>query len=153
VEGEPVAIRTIDGLSVASAGGDPINLPSGRARALLGYLALAAQASEFEDRIAALLWPDRDIRAARRALADCARIAGGALDNAAPGALVRGRGRIGFDPSLIDVDLAHISRDLKLGQIADLLIERADWPETILLGLEDVSRLYRSWLAVARHSW
>ncbi|CAN5205618.1 hypothetical protein BH10PSE7_BH10PSE7_14190 [soil metagenome] len=152
-QAERISIQTIDGLTVASAEGDIIPLPAGRARALIGYLALAEHTSDLTDRIAALLWPDHEIKAARRSLTQCVRSVRAALEQTAPGLLSRERERIALNRARIDVDLLRLTRDLKLGAIADLLIERPDWPDVILLGTEDVSPLFRSWLAVTRHNW
>jgi TolB-like protein/DNA-binding SARP family transcriptional activator len=44
-------------------------------------------------------------------------------------------------------------RDLGEARIDDLLLRRADWAESILLGLEDTSDLYSAWLSVTRHNW
>lgn len=151
--GERASIRTIGGLSVATAEGDIIALPAGRVRALLGYLALAEHSHELDDRIAALLWPGHDIKAARRSLTHCIRIARAALEKAASNIMPRERGRVGLNSALIEVDLPRLARDLKLGGIADILIERPDWPEVILLGTDEVSPLFQSWLAVTRHNW
>lgn len=152
-ETERLSVHTIDGLSAINSAGEAAVLRSGHARALLGYLALSPQSGDTQDRVAALLWPEREPKVSRRALSHCVRGASLALNEVAFGVLFRRGDRIGFDTSLIEVDLTKINNSLLLGTVDDLLIERPDWPDAILFGTENVSKLYRSWLVVARHNW
>jgi class 3 adenylate cyclase/DNA-binding SARP family transcriptional activator len=148
-----LTVQTIDGFSVINAVGERARLRSDRVRALLGYLALEPTFGAFQDRVAALLWPDRAAGAARRALSECFRQARSAVNALTPGVLFRRDEQIGLESSDIEVDLIRITDDLARGTVHDLLIERPNWPETILLGTERASRLFRSWLEVTRHNW
>ncbi len=153
METEGLAVSTIDGLSVAGTGGESAVVRSDRVRALLGYLALRPGLSETSERIAALLWPDKDSAAARRSLGSCFRTAKNVLDQVSPGVLYRQDEKIGLDEARTDVDLISLLSNISIGAIDETLIETPDWPETILYGQESVSTLFRSWLRVTRHNW
>ena len=150
---EYLLVSVIDGLSLSTDRGQPLSVRSLAARAILGYLALSKRSGEPLDRIAALIWPGRDLLSARRALAGCIasieKAVGGALHQ---GLLRRGE-TLSLTPSRTVVDLLQLLEDLHKGKVDEILLERSDWPEAILLGFENVSSLFKAWLSVARHSW
>lgn len=145
-------ILVIDGLGVFRGNGEAIALRSPKAQALIGYLALSSNLQDVQDRIAALLWPDRDIQQARRAMASCLQTAEKTIDG--DGASLVRRGKfVGLSPSRITVDVVRMLSDLGEGKIDDMLLRRSDWADSILRGLEDTSDLFSAWLSVTRHNW
>lgn len=150
---EGLAFATIDGLSVADSHGRRAALRSDKVRAMLGYLALQPDHCENADRIAALLWPDRDRSAARRALSNCLRSARTLLADLATDVLYRDGDTIGLDARRSEVDLKKLLAAISEGSVEPVLTERPDWPDSILYGSEAVSRIFRSWLRVTRHNW
>jgi class 3 adenylate cyclase/DNA-binding SARP family transcriptional activator len=149
---EHLAVAVVDGLALSTERGDPLTLRSRKAQALVGYLALAGRRQESQDRVAALIWPDRPLAEARKALAGCAALVDKATAPTNSACVVRRGGLIGLDPSRTDVDLAQVLDNLDKGKIDALLLDRADWPGAILRGLETASPLFAAWLEVARHS-
>lgn len=149
---EQRTILVIDGLGVYRGNGDAIPLRSPKAQALIGYLALSSNLQDVQDRIAALIWPDRDAAQARRAMASCLQLAEKAIDGNGSPLFRRGK-FVGLSPSRITVDVVRMLRDLGEGKIDDLLLRRSDWADAILFGLEDTSDLFSAWLFVTRHNW
>ena len=151
-EKEQRIIMVIDGLGVFRGDGEAIALRSAKAQALIGYLALSSNLQDVQDRIAALIWSDRDQQRARRAMANCLQVAEKSIDeNGSP--LFRRGNFVGLSPSRITVDVVRMLRDLAEGKIDDLLLRRSDWADAILYGLEDTSDLFSAWLSVTRHNW
>jgi class 3 adenylate cyclase/tetratricopeptide (TPR) repeat protein len=147
-----LAIAVVDGLALSTERGEPVMLRSRKAQALIGYLALAGRRQESLDRVAALIWPDRPLTEARKALAGCAALVDRATAPGNAACVIRRGGMIGLDPTRTDVDFAQVLDNLDKGKIDSLLLDRADWPRAILRGLETASPLFAAWLEVARHS-
>jgi hypothetical protein len=147
-----LAVAVVDGLALSTERGDPVTLRSRKAQALVGYLALAGRRQESQDRVAALIWPDRPLTEARKALAGCAALVDRATAPGNAACVIRRGGMIGLDPTRTDIDFAQVLDNLDKGKIDSLLLDRADWPRAILRGLETASPLFAAWLEVARHS-
>lgn len=145
-----VRISVIDGVELRSADDSPIALRSQTARALVGHLALTVRHREQRDRLATLLWPDRPLPQARRALNGSLQILRKAFPEAEAEALLRTGSLIGLREDLVSVDLISILRDLDDGRVDDLLLQRPDIADCVLLGLEDTSVLFAAWLRVTR---
>jgi class 3 adenylate cyclase/DNA-binding SARP family transcriptional activator/tetratricopeptide (TPR) repeat protein len=145
-------VAVIDGLAVADSAGASILMRSQKAQALIGYLALSSGYRDVQDRIAALLWPDRPAADARKSLTGCLRAAGKAFADNSRIAELRQGAYAGLDASNVSVDVIRILDDLGEGRVAELLLHRSDWPDAILRGFERTSSLYATWLTVARHN-
>ena len=98
-----------------------------------------------------MLWTDRPLPEARQALAKSIARVEKALGVEAN--FMRHGDFLSIDPSSAEIDVPMILRELKAGKISDVLLERSDWSEAILLGLEDVSPLFSGWLKVTRRTW
>jgi class 3 adenylate cyclase/DNA-binding SARP family transcriptional activator/tetratricopeptide (TPR) repeat protein len=146
-------IATIDGFSLTADDAEPLPLRSQKARALIGFLALSNKFRENQDRIITLLWPDRSRLEGRRALMSCLANIEKALAPVGPDLIVRQGDFIGLNGAWVDVDLPMILENLASGKIDALLLEKPNWPQTILFGLEQVSPLFNSWLKVTRRNW
>ncbi len=152
-EPDHLSITVIDGLAIQTADGEPVEVRSRKAQALIGYLALSSGFRDLQQRIAALLWPDRPAGEARNALNQCLRQAGKALAGGPIEAELPRGNYAGIDPSRVIVDVIRILNDLTEGVIDESLLRRPDWPEAILYGFESVSSLYKAWLSVTRHNY
>jgi class 3 adenylate cyclase/DNA-binding SARP family transcriptional activator len=141
-------LSVIGGLSLSHHGHQTV-LRSRTVRAVLGYLGLTRQREEKIDRLAALLWPGRRLADARRALVVCLR----EIDQIIGGKVSLHRGDIVALPPYIDVDLQQLVDRLNVGTIDDLVFEQADLLETLLAGLEGVSKPFDAWLSITRHNW
>lgn len=150
---ERFLLRVVDGLSLHTPSHRQLPLRSRTARALIGYLALSRRFSESPDRLAMLLFPGRGPEQARRALSQSMRAARTALQTVAPHALERTGDTINLQENSAEIDLHRLYENLSTGEIDDMLVDRPDWPDAILFGLDNVSTLFRSWLQVTRHNW
>jgi DNA-binding SARP family transcriptional activator len=120
---------------------------------LLGYLALSPGHRDHKERLAAMLWSDRDPKSARRALPQCLRRAAEAFHNLPSSPVLQDTGSVFLDEGTTSVDLDVISEKIELGVIDSILVERPDWPDSLLRGTDAIGPLYRSWLEVTRHNW
>ncbi len=148
-----LSIRTIGAVSVADETGRKADLRSEHVRALLGYLALSPGHSDYKERLAALLWSERDAQSARRAFAQCLRSTAAAFRNLPNSPLLQEEDEVALDEGNVAVDLEGISEKIEVGVIDNLLIERPDWPDSLLRGTDELGPLYRSWLKITRHNW
>lgn len=146
-------IRTIGSISITDEAGHKADLRSEHVRALLGYLALSPGHGDYKERLAALLWSEREAQAARRALAQCLRSTADAFRSLPSSPLLQEDGQLALDERNVAVDLDDISDKIELGVIDKLLVERPDWPDALLRGTDALGHLYRSWLQVTRHNW
>jgi class 3 adenylate cyclase/DNA-binding SARP family transcriptional activator len=151
--GVRLTISTIDGLALLTEEGDSLPLKSDKTRALLGFLALSMRNQESQDRLATLLWTDRALPEARHALAKSIARVEKALGSGRVATLIRHGDFLSLNDSWASIDVPSILQELNAGKISDVLLERSDWAESILLGLEGVSPLFNSWLKVTRRSW
>ncbi len=147
------SISVIDGLSVVDQNDLPLTFRSRSAQALIGYLSLTPAYKEMRDKIATLLWPNRPKPAAAVALNNCIRIATKAPGYGLDGALTRQSGIVILDPTRVDVDVRRILHELNEGKINDAVMQRQQWPETILHGFDSISDLFTAWIKVTRHNY
>lgn len=147
-----LTISVIDGLALTDDDGEPVDLRSREAQALIGHLALSSQYQAHQDRLATLLWPDKNLSEARRRLAARLQLVEKAITRGSTKRLLRRGGIVGLNPALIAVDLVRLFEDVDEGQVDDLLLYRSDCMESVLLGFDDVSSLFSAWLSVTRHN-
>jgi len=146
-------IVVIDGLAIYSGEGEAMPLRSRKAQALVGYIALSRELAGAQDRIATLIWPERSLSEARKALSQCLHQVEKALGSQLSPVVVRRGNLVGLSPSRVSVDLVRMIADLGEARVEEVLLTRDDWAEAILLGLEDTSGLFKAWLSVTRHNW
>lgn len=142
-------VAVIDGLRVYRGDGEEAPVRSRKAQALIGHLALSRDLQDVQDRIAALIWPDRAPAAARHALASCLHVAEKSIE---ADAIFHRGSLVGLRPTRVAVDVQRMLRDLEEGKVDDLLLQRSDWAEAILYGLEETGELFSAWLSVTRHN-
>lgn len=146
-------IMVIDGLAIYNGEGEAVPLRSRKAQALIGYIALSRELAGAQDRMATLIWPERSLSEARRALAQCLHLVDKSLGADSAPAVVRRGNLVGLSPARVSVDVVRMIGDLGEARIEDVLLTRGDWADAILLGLEDTSALFKAWLSVTRHNW
>jgi class 3 adenylate cyclase/DNA-binding SARP family transcriptional activator len=147
-----LTISVIDGLALTDDDGEPVDLRSREAQALIGHLALSSQYQAHQDRLATLLWPDKSLAEARRRLAARLQLVEKAITRGSTKRLLRRGGIVGLNPAFIAVDLVRLFEDVDEGHVDDLLLYRPDCVDSVLLGFDDVSSLFSAWLSVTRHN-
>src|SRR5262249_39575702 len=105
-------VTVVDGLAIVDADGESVTIRSRRAQALVGYLSLADDFGDFQDRIAALLWPDLPIDDARESLNNCLRPVGKIFAGDLRNKGLRRGNIVSLDKARVSVDINRILTDL-----------------------------------------
>ncbi len=118
-EGTIARLRLFGPCRLTRAGGNAVEIPSRRARAVLAYLALSPDHTATRERLCGLLWSDRGEAQARASLRQCMLELRGALAGAGLDLLTIGREWIALKTDALTTDLAEIEAALD-GDAADL---------------------------------
>ncbi len=151
--GERWIVKLINGFALESSNGEQITITNRKARGILAYLALGQNQIESRERIAGLLWSERDEERARASLRQCLKQLRDQCDKAGFGGLQAERQEVLLDKKLIHLDLNAIDDDLKKGHVSDMLMEGRSIPECILYGYETLDESFGAWLYVVRQHW
>jgi DNA-binding SARP family transcriptional activator len=108
-------IRLFWRFEVRLAGGETVDLPSQKDRALLAILALQPGAMHSRDRLAGLLWGERGEPQARDNLKHALTRLHQCIDTPTQPVIVSDRQYVGVDPSAVTVDVAAFERLLRQG--------------------------------------
>jgi TolB-like protein/tetratricopeptide (TPR) repeat protein len=98
--------------------GEPLDIATRKARALLAYLALPTGRAHSRDKLMGLLWSDRGDEQARNSLRQALAELGRVLVGVEPSPLVKGRDTLALDPQAVEVD-AIAFEHLAASQAAD----------------------------------
>jgi DNA-binding SARP family transcriptional activator len=123
-----------------------------KARALLGYLALAPNLSETRERLVGMLWSDSDEARARGSLRQLLHGLRDQLDQEGFGGLAADRNEVALAPRSISVDIAAVLDSVDAGSPHELLLDRQCLADTLMAGYEDIDESFRNWLMVKRQS-
>jgi DNA-binding SARP family transcriptional activator/Flp pilus assembly protein TadD len=129
--------------------GRELPLPNRKARALLAYLA-CENYSATRERIAGLLWSEKNEQNARGSLRQVLSDIREALGKAGCKALIASRTHIALAPDVVELDLAAMLRDISAGRVPELLLLRSHLTDSALTGYEDLSPLFQEWVRASR---
>ncbi len=152
-EGTRIRLGVIGGLAAHDDRGAAIPVGSALQAAFLGLLALYGQERVPQDRVAVMLWPDRNARAARDALARLRRQIAEKLGGGPSPVILSDGGVLALNRSRVEVDLDQIVSAIEAGEIDPALRLGNDVTDGILAGLDGTSALFGTWLAVRRAIW
>jgi len=152
-DGERWIVRLIDGFALEDANGEQISISNRKARGILAYLVLGQNQIESRERIAGLLWSERDEDRARASLRQCLKQLRDQCDKAGFGGLQAERQEVLLDKNFIHLDLDAIDDDLKKGRVSEALTQGPSIPERILYGYEALDESFGAWLHVVRQHW
>ncbi len=152
-DGERWIVRLIDGFALENANGEQISITNRKARGILAYLVLGQNQIESRERIAGLLWSERDEERARASLRQCLKQLRDQCDRTGFGGLQVERQEVLLDRNFIHLDLNSIDDDLKEGHVNDILTDGPSIPERILYGYEALDDSFGAWLHVVRKHW
>ncbi|MDB5665698.1 adenylate/guanylate cyclase domain-containing protein [Cypionkella sp.] len=150
---EGLRLNLLRSLSITNSAGEQLLLTSAHAAAMIGVLALEPDQAIADDRLAAMLWPDRSLAQGRVAVARTRRHIN---DRLAPGGpnLIGARGTLVFlNQTVAEVDLQTILRALGEGEVPSTLQSVTDLPGEVLAGLRHISPTLDAWLSVRRSIW
>ena len=150
---EGLRLKLLGSLTITNSDGEQLPLTSAHAAAMVGVLALEPDQPIADDRLAALLWPDRSLAQGRAAVARTRRHVN---DRLAPGGpnLISARGTLVFlNQAVAEVDLQTVLRGLDEGDVPAALQSATDLPGEVLAGLRHISPTLDAWLSVRRSIW
>ncbi|MGV8989134.1 MAG: adenylate/guanylate cyclase domain-containing protein [Cypionkella sp.] len=150
---EMLRLEILGGVRLKTQGGKALALRSRNAMALIGALALDPEDALEASRIAVMLWPGKDPKKARHALAQTRRLSNSYADFATPEIVVADGPMLRLDTGVVEVDLHLIDRSLISGIVEPALRRPNKVIEGLLSGLEGISPLFSSWLRVQRAIW
>jgi DNA-binding SARP family transcriptional activator/TolB-like protein len=132
--------------------GQPVELRTQKAGAVLGYLALTETKQESRERLVGLLWSRSDEEKARASLRQVVRELRSAFEDAGYGGFVAGRLSIQLNPEKVEVDIESIIRQAEGGSVHPLLLDTPHLGEHILEGLDDLDPSFRVWVLAKRQT-
>jgi DNA-binding SARP family transcriptional activator/TolB-like protein len=133
-----------------SAGGVAIPISSRRGRALLAYLALQQAQAESRERLATLLWGDREDRQARQSLRQCLLSLRKDLEGFDADVLRLETDTVALDPGRVSVDAQRFPALARSDELSELVDAIALYRADLLDGLRVESEPFREWLGNER---
>ncbi len=152
-DGERWTVRLIDGFALQGANGEQISIKNRKARGIFAYLVLGQNQIESRERIAGLLWGEREEDRARASLRQCLKQLRDQCDRAGFDGLQIERQEVLLNRNSFHLDLNSIANDLKQGRVSDILTNGPSIPERILYGYEALDESFGAWIHVVRQHW
>jgi TolB-like protein len=138
------------GFEVKLAGGQAVELPGQKDRALLAVLALPPGAMHSRDKLASLLWSDRGDQQARDSLKHSLTRLRQCLQAVAPSPIVADRQSVRLDAAAVTIDVATFERLLSDGTPNALEQAAALYRGDLLDGIGMRDPAFEDWLLVER---
>ena len=123
-----------------------------KARALLGYLALAEACQETRERLVGLLWSETEEAKARASLRQTLYEIREAFERVGFDKFDADKHITKIDRDALEVDLWEVMTGAKRGEPHAILLERERAPASLLSELEAVDPSFRGWLLAKRQS-
>jgi TolB-like protein/Tfp pilus assembly protein PilF len=138
------------GFELKLAGGQVVDLPGQKDRALLAILALPPGATHSRDKLASLLWSDRGDQQARDSLKHALTRLRQCLQAASPPPIVADRQSVRLDAAAVTIDVATFERLLSVGTPEGLEQAAALYRGDLLDGIGLRDPAFEDWLLVER---
>jgi DNA-binding SARP family transcriptional activator len=132
--------------------GQPIELRTQKASAILGYLALGESKRESRERLVGLFWSRSDEEKARASLRQAVRELRSAFEEAGYRGFAAKRLSIHLDADALDVDVEDVIRLAEAGSVHPLLLNTSRLDERILEGMDDLDPSFRVWVLAKRQT-
>ncbi len=145
-----VELTLFGGFQARLTGGQVIDLPGQKDRALLAVLALPPGATHARDKLAGLLWSDRGDRQARDSLKHALNKLRQCFQSATPPPIVADRQSVRLDPAAVATDVATFERLLRDGTPEALEQATALYRGDLLDGIGIRDPAFEDWLLVER---
>ncbi|MDX5356704.1 MAG: hypothetical protein LPK12_03075 [Rhodobacterales bacterium] len=150
--GALMRLSLFGGCEIAGPDGQPVQLASRKARAVLAVLALSDGMALGRDRLCGLLWAEAAEDQARASLRQCLKLIRQALGPAADPVLRADRLTMALDRAGVDLDVTRLTDRLAGGDLADPLLLRPMLHESLLAGFDGIDPGFDAWLAVLRET-
>jgi DNA-binding SARP family transcriptional activator len=132
--------------------GQPVQLRTRKAAAVLGYLALSETKQESRERLVGLLWSRSDEERARASLRQVVRELRSVLGDAGYGGFTAGRLSIGLDIGQTETDIESVLQLAESGRVHPLLLDIPRLDERLLEGMDDLDPSFRVWVLAKRQT-
>ena len=140
-------VNVIGGLHLSRLDADLPVPRSAKSRGIIACLAASPKTSSTLGSLSRLLWPEKAPAEALKAVRRQLTRFNSAIQIELDGQNAR------LDPSLTEVDIIDLFDDIRSGRVSELLTHDSEWPEQILIGLEQIGPVFASWLSVTRNDW
>jgi TolB-like protein/DNA-binding SARP family transcriptional activator len=143
-------LALLGGFELQRSGGEVIDLPGQKERALLAVLALHPGANQSRDKLAGLLWGDRGDKQARDSLKHSVTRLRQSLESITPPPVVADRQSVRLDPAALAIDVALFEQLLRDGTLEALERATALYRGDLLEGFTIHDAGFEDWLAAER---
>src|SRR5262249_31753660 len=143
-------LTLLGGFEARWASGQPIALPSKKARALLAYLAFRPGQEQDRDKLATLLWGDTRAERARHSLRQVLVTLRHAVSWPAPRILIEDGASVALNRDAADVDVQRFQTLVASGTLAALEKAAALYQGDLLEGLDAGNTPFEDWLLTER---
>ncbi len=145
-----VRLVVFGGFEARLASGAVLSLPTKKARALLGYLAVRPGQAHPRDKLATLLWGESGDAQARTSLRQSLAILKKTLAVAAPSSLLLEGRNVTLNPEVVEVDVATFERCVAEGTPEALEEAVALYEGELLEGFDLIAGPFEEWLVAER---
>lgn len=146
----PLTLRLFGGFEARLLAGPPLILRRKKAEALLAYLGLRPGQPHPRDKVAALLWGDKEDKQARHSLRQAISAIRRSLSQASPRCLVLEGDTIALAPSAVETDAVLFERLVSDGSPSALEQATVLYRGDFLEGLDVKEEMFEDWLMTQR---
>jgi TolB-like protein/Flp pilus assembly protein TadD len=146
-------LKVLGGFEARIGPGEPLDIATRKARALLAYLALPLGRTHARDKLTGLLWSDRGDEQARNSLRQALTELGRILTGIEPTPLIKGRDTLSLDPEAVEVDAMLFERLATSPDAGDLRRAAAMYAGDLLDGFGVRDPAFEEWLRDERQRY
>jgi DNA-binding SARP family transcriptional activator len=132
--------------------GQPVQLRTRKAAAVLGYLALSETKQESRERLVGLLWSRSDEEKARASLRQVVRELRSVLGEAGYAGFTAGRLSVGLNIGQTETDIESVLHLAETERVHPLLLDTPRLDERLLEGMDDLDPSFRVWVLAKRQT-
>ena len=140
----------LGGFRLERADGQPVPVPTKKAKALLAYLALHGREPQPRAKLAHLLWEDSDEGQARESLRQALKLLRQALSPACVSALIAQGDAVVFESAALDIDVVDFHRLIETNRPQQLGSAAEQYRGQLLEGFDLEAPEFENWLATER---
>ena len=140
----------LGGFRLERADGQPVSVPTKKAKALLAYLALHGREPQPRAKLAHLLWEDSDEGQARESLRQALKLLRQALSPACVSALIAQGDAVVFESAALDIDVVDFHRLIETNRPQQLGSAAEQYRGQLLEGFDLKAPEFENWLATER---
>ncbi len=148
-----IRLSVLGGFNLQDSEGNKVHLVNQKACALISYLVLTRSKFESRERLAGLLWSERDEERARASLRQTLKQLRAMFRDIGFEGFQTDRRDVLLQADRIDVDLFDMMSQLEAGDLPVPLAEARGDPKDMLYGFESLDQSFTTWLQGVRVNW